>query len=129
MTRLPNSRLVQQLQSRVFTGFYGDHAILIKKVGTGTYDANNFEVVTLSETPLDCSFTEKARSENWADYADIGQVDAEIRFVGYIPEKGDTVRTEDKYDGVTHGTKTFEVVGIIDRYTFGYVCALRKVEV
>ena len=127
--RFATSRLVQQLQRRVVDGFYGDYAVLIKKVGTGTYDANNMEVVTLIEYPLDCSFTEKSASEEWANYADVGKVDAELRYSGRTPEKGDTVRVEDKYDGTTHGSKTYEIVGISDRYTFGYVCALRSVAI
>jgi len=127
--RFATSRLVQQLQRRVVDGFYGDTAVLIKKIGSGTYDANNMEVVTLDETPLECSFTEKSATEEWANYADVGKVDAEIRFVGHNPTKGDTVRVGDKYDGTAHGSKTYEIVGISDRYTFGYVCALRSVAI
>jgi hypothetical protein len=127
--RLPSSRLVQQLQRRVVDGFYGDYAVLIKKVGTGTYDANNMEVVTLLEIPLDCSFTEKAATEDWTNYADVGQVDAEVRFAGYTPTKSDTVRVGDRFDHSSLSSKTYEIVGISNRYTFGYVCALRRVEV
>jgi hypothetical protein len=129
MVRLASLRLVQQLQRIVGNYAYGDLAYLIKQIGTGAYDENNTETMTTVEIPLECSFTEKPSMEIWRDYADIGQVDAEIRFVGHDPQKGDTVKTASRFDGISHSNDTFEIVGINNRYAFGYVVALRKVAV
>ena len=125
--RLATPRLVKHLQRITAKYAYGDLGYLIKQIGTGVFDENNTETMTVIEIPLDCSFTDKPSREIWNDYADIGQVDAEIRFVGHDPSKGNTVRLSSRFDGTSHSNDTFEIIGISNRYTFGYVVALRKV--
>ena len=127
--RLDNARLVAQLQARTREAMYSDTAYLVKTIGTGVYDENNTETKTTSEIPMDCSFTDKPSQELWRDYADIQQVDAEIRFEGHDPQKGDTVKVSSRFDGISHSNDVFEIIGISNRYAFGYVCALRKVAV
>lgn len=129
MVRLANPRLVKQLQRATAGYAYGDLAYLIKQIGTGVYDENNTETMITVEIPLECNFTDKPSREIWKDYADIGQVDAEIRFVGHDPAKGDTVKLTSRFDGISHSNDTFEIIGISNRYTFGYVIALRKVAI
>ena len=127
--RLATPRLVKQLQRLTEKGAYGDLGYLTKQIGTGVFDENNTETMTTVEIPLECSFTDKPSREIWRDYADIGQVDAEIRFVGHDPSKGDTVKLSSRFDGTRHSDDTFEIIGISNRYVFGYVVALRKVTV
>jgi hypothetical protein len=81
------------------------------------------------EIPVECSFTDKPSMEIWRDYADIGQVDAEVRFVGHDPNKADTFKIASRFDGTNHSNDTFEIIGISNRYAFGYVVALKKVAV
>lgn len=129
MVRLASSRLVQQLQRFAASGAYGDLGYLIKQIGTGVFDENNTETTTTVEIPVECAFTDKPSQEIWRDYADIGQVDAEVRFVGHDPSKGDTFKIASRFDGISHSNDTFEIIGISNRYVFGYVVALRKVAV
>ena len=65
--------------------------------------------------------------ENWQDFTDIERIDAEIRFTSPAPAKGDQVTLTGRFDGAGYVDKTFEIIGIRDRDTFGYVCALRAV--
>ena len=129
MVRLASSRLVQQLQRLTEKGAYGDLGYLTKQIGTGVFDENNTETMTTLEIPTECAFSDKPSMEVWRDYADIGQVDAEVRFVGHDPSKGDTFKIASRFDGVSHSNDTFEVVGVSNRYAFGYVVALRKVAI
>lgn len=127
--RLANPRLVAQLQRMTASGAYGDTAVLLADVPTGTYDPYNNPVVTTTETVLACSFTDKPKMETWKDYADIEVVEAEIRFKSPAPTKGNRVKVTGRFDNPDYTDKTFEIIGIQDRGDFGYVCALRAVAV
>ena len=127
--RLASPRLVAQLQRRTAEGFYGDSAFLLVDVADGTYDAYNNPVVTTTSVPLECSFSDKPKMESWRDYADIEEIEAEIRFKAPTPTKGNRVKVTGRFDGDTYTDKTFEVVGIQDRGAFGYVCALKATAV
>jgi hypothetical protein len=81
-----------------------------------------------------CSFTDKPAKETWANYADIENIEAEIRFKGTKPSKGDTVTLTHRFnrdddDSQDFTAETFEIVAIRDRDVFGYVCALKAVQV
>jgi len=127
--RMASNRLVNHLQNRVSSGFFGDSGILLQDAGTGTFDDNNTETIVTTEVPVDCSFTDKPSMENWRDYADIEQVDAEVRFTGHSPAKGNRFKVTGRFDTNSYVNKTFEIVGIRNRDVFGYVCALKAVSV
>jgi len=135
---LPNSRMVQGLQARMVEGFFTDLATVIYRTA-GIPDEYGQPAYTEVETEVRCSFTESPRAgrdgtEKWTSYADIEEINAEIRFKGEKPNKGDRVETQSQYyrDGYEeqhYEPQTFEIVGIIDRDTFGYICALKKVSI
>lgn len=130
---LPSKRLVESLQKRVEIGFYTDVASIISYTITG-YDEYGQPEMTEVETEVACSFTDKPDVENWRDYADIEQIAAEIRFTGDKPSKGDKVELKSMYGRDANETQayadtTFEIVDIRDRDVFGYVCALKKVQI
>lgn len=127
--RLASPRLVAQLQRRAAAGFYGDSAFLLVDVADGTYDAYNNPVVTTTSVPLECSFSDKPSAESWSGYADIENVEAEIRFKAPTPTKGNRVKVTGRFDSETYTDKTFEVIGIQDRGAFGFVCALKATAV
>lgn len=130
---LPSKRFVESLQKRVEIGFYTDVAFIISYTITG-YDEYGQPETTKVETEVACSFTDKPDIENWRDYADIEQISAEIRFAGNKPSKGDKVELKSMYGRNTYETQvytdtTFEIIDIRDRDVFGYVCALKKVQI
>ena len=125
--RLPSAGLVARIQYRVQNAAYSSTAYILIDTVTGA-DEYNAPTVTTSEVPIDCSFTDKVSSEAWQNFGDIGNVDAEIRFEGVRPLKGYRVRVVGRFDGQTYHDKDFEIVGIKDRDAFGYVCALKAVE-
>lgn len=129
--RLPTYDLVQRLQAQVKSGFYVDSAYLIKKIPTGTFDDNNTELFNDSEIPLDgCSFTDTPSMEKWKDYADLGEINAEIRWGrSPQPEKGDTIRVVGRFETLQYPNVTFEIAGIRNRDGFGWMVALRAVSV
>lgn len=130
---LPNKKLVERLQSQVSKGFYVDTATVTYKT-ISTYDSYGQPTYSESTDTVDCSFTDKPARESWAEYADIEAIEAEIRFVGTKPSKGDTVTLSHRFnrdddDDQDFTEETFEIVGIKDRDYFGYVCALKKVQI
>jgi hypothetical protein len=130
---LPNKRFVQSLQKRVEIGFYTDVAsIMVKSIAS--YDEYGQPVYTITEKEVACSFTDKPSRESWANYADIESIEAEVRFVGDKPSKGDTVELKSMYGRDTYNEQgyteqEFEIVAIRDRDAFGYVCALKQVQI
>jgi hypothetical protein len=100
-----------------------------------TYDSYGQVTYSESTSTVDCSFTDKVSKESWAEYADIESIEAEIRFVGTMPSKGDLVTLTHRFNrGDTDDQdytveSNFEIVGIKDRDVFGYVCALKKVQI
>lgn len=129
MPLLPDPRLVAMLQDRVSSQFYGDTAVLMHKIGTGSFDANNIESTEMRITDLVCSFTDSPSPEDWRDFADVSNIQAEIRFSGSFPAKGDTIKLTGRFQGTSYPDKTFEIIGIRNRDAFGWVCALKAVEV
>lgn len=121
-----NPRLARQIQERVYAGFYSDKAVLIRKVATGAYDEYNHPVTTTTETVMKCSVTDQPSQEDWRDFADIGNVYAEIRIVGIAPTKSDLIKITHRF-GEPIAEQTCEIAGIRNRGILGYVCALKLV--
>lgn len=130
---LPSKKLIERLQERVKDYFYVDTATVTYRT-ISTYDGYGQPSYSESAVEVDCSFTDKVSSESWAEYADIENIEAEIRFVGTKPNKGDTVTLTHRFnrdddDDQDYTAETFEIVGIKDRDAFGYICALKKVQI
>ena len=65
---------------------------------------------------------------------DVENIEAELRFAGTMPTKGDTVTlthrfNRDDLDSQDFTASTFEIVDIRDRDVFGYILALKKVKI
>lgn len=129
MPLLPNRNMVLRLHNKVSSQFYGDKAVLIHEFGTGSFDANNIETMQTFITDLACSFTDKVSMELWRDFADVEAIEAEIRFSGSFPKKGDKIKLTGRFDGTTYPDTTFEIVGIRNRDAMGWVCGLKVVNV
>ena len=125
---LPNSRLVAQLSRATKQLMYSDSGYIIKSVGTGTYDTYNHEVMTTSNIPVECSFTDKPSREIWKDHVDLENIEAEVR-LNTKPTKGDSFKITKRFGNESYSDKTFEIVGIMPRGDFGYVVALKAVSV
>lgn len=130
---LPSKKFVERLQKRVENYFYVDTATVTYKTAS-SYDAYGQITYTESAVEVDCSFTDKVSSESWAEYADIENIEAELRFTGTKPNKGDTVTLSHRFnrddtDDQDYTANTFEIVGVKDRDAFGYVVALKKVAI
>ena len=130
---LPSRRLVESLQGRTVQGFFVDVADIIYRTA-GTPDAYGQPTYTENEVEVQCSFTDKPSKETWAGYADIENIEAEIRFVNDKPNKGDRVRLKIRFSRVYYASQKyadqqFEIVAIRDRDVFGYVCALKAVQI
>jgi hypothetical protein len=133
MMVLPNKRFVQSLQKRVEIGFYTDVASIMSNA-IDSYDQYGQPIYAVTEKEVACSFTDKPSKEAWANYADIESIEAEVRFVGDKPSKGDTVKLKSMYGRDTYNEQgyteqEFEIVAIRDRDVFGYVCALKEVQI
>lgn len=129
MPRLPNARLVAQLQRETENGFYSDTADFLQDSG-GTLDAYGQPTgMTTTTTSIECSFTDKPDKEKWKGYADIESISAEIRFTSPAPAKGNRVTLKGRFDGTGMTDKTYEVIGIRDRDAMGFVCALKAVQI
>jgi len=95
-----------------------------------SYDEYGQPVYTVTEKEVACSFTDRPSKESWANYADIESIEAEIRFVGDKPSKGDTVKLKSMYGETGDYTmQEFEIIAIRDRDIFGYMCALKEVQI
>jgi hypothetical protein len=125
--RLASAALVARIQERVKSAAYSSTAFILIDEVTGA-DEYNVPTVTTSTVPVACSFTDKVSNEAWQSFADVQSVDAEIRFDEVIPLKGYRVRIAGRFDGLTMHNKDYEIIGIKDRDAFGYVCALKAVE-
>jgi len=133
MKRIPGKKLAERIQHRISSSAFTGTATIIYKT-VNTYDSYGQVTYSESTSTVDCSFTDRPSPEAWAEYADIESVQAEIRFIGTKPSKGDTVTLthrfdRDDYDDQNYAEETFEIVGIKDRDVFGYVCALKKVAI
>ena len=130
---LPNKKLVERLQARASAYMFVDTATITYKT-VNTYDAYGQPSYTTTTSEVSCSFSDKSSKETWAGHVDIENIEAEIRFVGTKPSKGDTVTlthrfNRDDLDDQDYTAGTFEIVDIKDRDIFGYVCALKQVVV
>ena len=126
--KLPNARLVAQLQRITENHVYADTGVLLHPVSSGQ-DAAGQPITTNTETTVACSFTDKPNMESWRDYADIAIINAEARFVGATPANGDRFKVTGRFEGSSYTDVTFEIVGIRDRSPMGYVVALKKADV
>ena len=127
--RLPNARLVAQLQQRVADGFYADTASILQDV-VNSLDGFGQPSTTTTTTEISCSFTDKPKVEKWEGHADISQIAAEIRYNSTpIPVKGNKVTLTGRFDSTDYVDQTFEIIGIQDRDVFGHLCALMLVTV
>jgi hypothetical protein len=122
-----NNRLVSQMQAKIEAGYYGDTANYITRAAS---TPNSFGELTYTETTtsISCSFTDKASAESWRQFADIQTVDGEIRFNSVVPSKGDAITITGRFDDPDFTDKRYHIVGIKDRGAFGFVCALKAVD-
>ena len=128
----PSKRMVEGLQRRVSEGFYSDTAIIVYRT-LASRDTAGQPVYTTSEVSVSCSFNEKPKEETWKNIGDFEQLSAEVRFVGTKPTKGDLVTLVHRFnrgdsDSQNYDGETYEIIGIMDRDAFGYICALKKVQ-
>lgn len=126
---LPSKQLTAQLARVVRARFYSDTAYFVLPVPSGIYDEYGNAIVTQSEVHVTCSFTDKPSRESWHDYADIENIDAEIRVTDIIPTKGYRVKLAARFENDAYADKEYEIIGIQDRAIFGYLCALKSVTV
>ena len=130
---LPSKRMVESLAGRTSDAFFTDTAAVNYRV-VASLDSYGQPTYTTTATSVSCSFTDKPSKEIWSNYADIEQIEAEVRFRGTMPSKGDTIIlmhrfNRDDDDAQDYTAQTFEIVDIRDRDAFGYICALKKVQV
>ena len=130
---LPNKKFVERLQARTKAYMFVDTATITYKTAS-TYDDYGQVTYTTTTSVVDCSFTDKPSKETWGNSVDIENIEAEVRFVGTKPSKGDTVTLSHRFnrddtDDQDYAAQTFEIIDIRDRDVFGYVCALKKVQI
>lgn len=131
---LPSKKFVERLQARVAQDFFVDTATITYRTAS-TPDSYGHPSYTESTSEVSCSFTDKPAKEAWANYADIENIEAEIRFVGDKPSKGDRVTLTHRFERDNTDDQdftqvaSFEIVAIRDRDVFGYVCGLKKVQI
>ena len=130
---LPNKKFVERLQARTKSYMFVDTATITYKTAS-TYDDYGQVTYTTTTSVVDCSFTDKPSKETWGNSVDIENIEAEVRFVGTKPGKGDTVTLSHRFnrddaDDQDFTAQTFEIIDIRDRDVFGYVCALKKVQI
>ena len=129
MPALASNRIAKQLQRKTAEHFYTDTGNLLQDSVT-SLDAYGQPVVTTTSTAVSCAFTDMPDKEKWKDYADIDQISAEVRFAGSTaPARGNRFTVTGRFDDSAYADVTFEIIGIQDRGAFGYVCALKKVQV
>ena len=126
--RLASARLAAQLQEKVESHFYGDTAAVLTDAVTslGSYGQAN---VTTTTTPISCNFTDEPKLELWKNFADVEMISAEIRFAAPAPKKGNRVTLKGRFDGTSYVDTTYEIIDIKNRDAFGYVCALKVVQI
>jgi hypothetical protein len=125
---LINSRLAGQLQRITESSVYIDKAVILRDVASGTFDTYNHPVTTESEIPAVGSFTDKPTREIWKEHVNLALIEAEYRLKSPKPLDSDRLRITERFGSMTT-ERTYEVVGISDRGTFGYVVALKAVSV
>ena len=127
---LLNSRLTAQLNRVAKQDMFSDTGYLIKSVASGTYDINNHPVMTETNVPVVCSFTDRPTAVIWQGHVDLEIITGEVRFnSGSEPSKGDRFKVVGRFGTVNYPDKTYEIVGTTNRDVFGFVCALKAVSV
>lgn len=107
---------------------YTDSAAYIPASNPDTVDEYGQPTVSSDEIIIMCAFVDTTKTEQWRGDAEIEKIDAEIFFTGYTPTKGGSIKILKRF-GQDVTNKIFQVVGVQDRGAFGYVCALKAVEV
>ena len=129
MPALASNRLAKQLQRDTSAYAFWDTGNLLQDTVTGL-DSYGQPTVTTASTATACSFTDMPNLERWKDYADVDQISAEVRFAGStVPARGNRFTVTGRYDDSAYVDQTYEIIGIKDRGAFGYVCALKKVQI
>jgi hypothetical protein len=129
MPALANNRLAKQLQRATVAQAYNDAGTLLVDTIT-SLDAYGQPNVTTASTALACAFTDTPSAEAWKDFADIEQINAEVRFgSSATPARGNRFTVTKRFGDTAFTDATYEIVGIRDRGAFGYVCALKKVQI
>lgn len=126
MPRLASNRLAKQLQRIAESSAYGDSGTLLHDT-VSSLDEYGQPSVTTTSTAVSCSFTDKPAKENWQDFTDISEIDAEVRFTDATPASGDRFTITGRFDDTNYTDATFEIIDIQNRGAFGFVCALKKV--
>lgn len=128
MPQLVSTRLAAQLQRRTADHAYTDAGYYIPEPDLTTLDEYGQPTASTTLIPVSCSFTDKPNRETWRGDVDIETVEAEARFSTPAPTKGGRFRITERF-GQTVAERTFEIIGIQDRGTFGFVCALKVVTI
>lgn len=119
-------RLTEQIQRRTESYTYTDTAYYIAAPSIASLDEYGHPTPSTTETEFFCAFTDKPNVETWKEM-DIEEVNAEIRFSAFEPDKGGKIRLASHFGVETD--QTFEIVGIQNRGAFGWVCGLKAVSV
>jgi len=128
MPALTSNRVAKQLQRKTAEHFYTDTATYITRTA-GTPDNYGQPTYTETTASIACSFTDTVSREDWRDLGDIQEIDAEIRFSSATtPNKKDAITITARFDDSSFTDKRYHIVGIKNRGPFGYVCALKAVD-
>jgi len=126
--KLGNTRLTNQLSRRMEEMTFNATAIYID-VTEGTTTDYGTPNPCENETEIVCSFTDKPDLEQWRDYGDVSQISAEIRVKDVLPTRGSKFTLTGLFGDSSFVDKTFEIVDIRNRGVFGYICALKAVQI
>lgn len=123
---LITDRLAAQIQRRTEENTYVDTAYYIAPPSLASLDEYGHPTPSTTETEFYCAFTDRPNVETWKEM-DIEEINAEIRFYAFKPDKGGKIRLASHFGIETN--QTFEIVGIRNRGAFGWVCALKAVSI
>lgn len=118
---------VQNMSEAQAIHAYTDTAHYIPAPDLTNLDDYGQPTASAQELLIQCAFVDGGKAEKWAT-ADIETLDAELYFDAFLPVKGATVKAVTRF-GVPVTNKTYEIVGIQHRGSYGYVCALKAVTI
>ena len=107
---------------------YTDTAAYIPAADPDTVDDYGQPTASTDEITISCAFVDTSKTERWRGDADIENIDAELFLTAYTPTKGGKVKILKRF-GVDVVNRTYEIIGVQARGAFGFVCALKAVEV